>query len=129
MDDGTIVSQENSDGSRDVYDVNRSGKLLDIPVVILVNRGSASAAEIVAGALKDYGRATIVGEQTFGKGSVQTPQELPKGAGLHVTTGKWLLPGGTSIDKEGITPDIAVDNPREASGDAQLAKAVELLLQ
>lgn len=128
---GVIVSQVNSDGTKQDYPVDRKGRLLDIPLVVLVNKGSASAAEIVAGALRDHKRAQLVGETTFGKGSVQTPQELKGGAGLHVTTGKWLLPKGDSISKVGVKPDIEVklDDAMEASGDAQLAKAVELLLK
>ncbi|MEK7065504.1 MAG: S41 family peptidase, partial [Patescibacteria group bacterium] len=128
--DGAVVSQVNSDGSRQDYQVNRKGKLYDIPMVVLVNKGSASAAEIVAGALRDHKRARIVGEVTFGKGSVQTPQELAGGAGLHITTGKWFTPNGSSINKEGITPDVEISlDEFEASADAQLAKAIELLLQ
>lgn len=128
---GTIVSQVNSDGTKQTYEVDRRGKLLTIPMVVLVNKGSASAAEIVAGALRDYKRATIVGETTFGKGSVQTPFDLSQGAGLHITTGKWLLPKGDSISKVGVKPDVEVkfEDSLEASQDAQLAKAVELLLQ
>lgn len=127
---GTIVSQVNSDGSKEDYKVDRRGKLLDIPLVVLVNKGSASAAEIVAGALRDYRRGTIVGETTFGKGTVQTPQDLPGGAGLHITTGKWLLPSGDSISKKGVTPNIVVPlDTVTATTDAQLAKAIELLLK
>ncbi len=128
--EGTVVSQVNSDGTRDNFPVNRPGKLLDIPIVVLINKGSASASEIVAGALRDYKRATLAGEASFGKGSVQTPFEIAQGAGLHITTGKWLLPKGDSINKKGITPDVVVEmDTAEASRDAQLAKAVELLLQ
>lgn len=127
---GVIVSQVNSDGTKEEFPVNRKGKLLDIPLVVLVNKGSASASEIVAGALKDYERATLVGEVTFGKGSVQTPQELSGGAGLHITTGKWLLPKGDSISKVGVKPDIEIElDSTEATADAQLAKAIELLLK
>lgn len=128
---GVIVSQVNSDGTKQDYPVDRKGKLLDIPLVVLVNRGSASAAEIVAGALRDYKRAKLVGEMTFGKGSVQTPFDIAQGAGLHITTGKWLLPKGDSISKVGVKPDVevALDDSLEASRDAQLAKAVELLLK
>ncbi|MDP1722496.1 MAG: S41 family peptidase [Candidatus Gottesmanbacteria bacterium] len=128
---GVVVSQKNSDGTKQDYPVDKKGKLLDIPLVVLVNRGSASAAEIVAGALRDYKRATIVGETTFGKGSVQTPQELRGGAGLHITTGKWLLPKGETIAKVGVKPDIEVklDDAYTATTDAQLAKAVEVLLK
>lgn len=127
---GIVVSQMNSDGSKLDYKVTRRGRLLDIPVVVLINKGSASAAEIVAGALHDHKRAKLVGEKSFGKGSVQTPEELPGGGSVHITTGKWLIPSGKSIHKEGITPDYVVemDDP-EASSDAQLAKAIELLLK
>ncbi|MBI2404758.1 S41 family peptidase [Candidatus Gottesmanbacteria bacterium] len=130
MKSGTVVSQVNSDGTRENYPVDRVGKLLDIPVIVLINKGSASAAEIVAGALRDYKRATIVGETSFGKGSVQTPQDLTGGAGLHITTGKWLLPKGDWINKKGIVPDVLVPmESTDATSDAQLAKAVELLLK
>jgi carboxyl-terminal processing protease len=129
--DGLIVSQENSDNSKIDYKVTRTGRLLDIPLVVLINKGSASASEIVAGALKDHKRATIVGETSFGKGSVQTPEELSGGASLHVTTGRWLTPSGISISKKGIVPDIEVklNSSAEASQDAQLAKAIEILLK
>jgi carboxyl-terminal processing protease len=127
---GTVVSQVNSDGTKQDYSVTRKGSLLDIPVVVLINKGSASAAEIVAGALRDYKRATLVGETSFGKGSVQTPEDLSGGAGLHITTGKWLLPKGDSIHKKGVVPEIVIeDEILEASADGQLAKAVELLLK
>lgn len=127
---GVVVSQVNSNGTKEDYPVSRSGKLLNIPVIVLVNKGSASAAEIVAGALRDHKRATLVGETTFGKGSVQTPEDLPGGAGLHITTGKWLLPKGDSIAKTGVTPEVLVPMEEfEATRDAQLAKAIELLLK
>jgi carboxyl-terminal processing protease len=127
---GNIASQQNSNGSVEEYPVVRKGKLLTIPMVVLVNKGSASAAEIVAGALRDYNRAKLVGEVTFGKGSVQTPEDLPGGAGIHITTGKWLLPKGDWIHKKGVTPDVLVEmDSVDATSDAQLEKAVELLLQ
>jgi len=127
---GVVVTQTNSDGTKEVLSVNRKGKLTDIPLVVLINKGSASAAEIVAGALKDHKRATIVGVTSFGKGSVQTPQELTGGSSVHITTGKWLLPNGDWIHKKGITPDVEVklDSP-EATHDAQLEKAIEILLK
>ncbi|MBI3956163.1 S41 family peptidase [Candidatus Gottesmanbacteria bacterium] len=131
VDRGTIVSQVNSDGTKQEYEVDRKGKLLDIALVVLVNKGSASAAEIVAGAIRDYKRGKLVGETTFGKGSVQTPFDVAQGAGLHITTGKWLLPKGDSIMKLGVKPDVEVvlDDATTATTDAQLAKAVELLLK
>ena len=127
---GIVVTQTNSDGTKEVLEVNRKGKLYDIPLVVLINKGSASAAEIVAGALKDHKRATIIGVTSFGKGSVQTPQELSGGSSVHITTGKWLLPNGDWIHKKGITPDVEItlDSP-EATQDAQLLKAIETLLK
>jgi len=129
--DGIVVSQMNSDGTKEEYPVNRKGNLLSIKLIVLINQGSASASEIVAGALRDHTRATLVGTTSFGKGSVQTPYELSGGTSLHVTTGKWLLPSGTSISGKGVTPDITVDesDAPQASTDAQLAKAVSLLVQ
>lgn len=126
---GVVVSQQGRDGSKQSYNVNRKGKLLSIPMVVLVNKGTASASEIVSGALKVHKRAKIVGETTFGKGSVQEPQDLPGGAGLHVTVAKWLLPDGSHISGKGIEPDVVIepskDNPEE---DVQLEKAIQVLV-
>jgi carboxyl-terminal processing protease len=127
---GTIVSQKNSDGSVQNLRVNRKGRLTDIPLVVLINKGSASAAEIVSGALKDYKRAKVVGETSFGKGSVQTPYELTQGASVHITTGKWLLPNGDSISEKGISPDIQVlYDYADPAADTQLAAAIQVLLR
>jgi len=113
IDEGVIVKQEYSTGQSDVFRVNRRGKLLSAPLVILVNRGSASAAEILAGALQYYDRGVVIGETTFGKGTVQEPEALPGGAGLHVTVSRWLLPGGKNIHKGGIDPDIEITGEDE----------------
>jgi len=103
----------------------------DIPMVVLVNGGSASASEIVAGALQDYGRATLVGETTFGKGSVQLIHELSNGAELRVTKARWFTPNDRAIHGEGLEPDLEVEitaEDAEANLDPQLERAVEYLL-
>jgi carboxyl-terminal processing protease len=103
----------------------------DIPLVVLVNGGSASASEIVAGALQDYCRAVLIGEQTFGKGSVQLVHQLSNGAELRVTKARWFTPNDNAINGEGLEPDLVVEltaEDAEADLDPQLARAIELLL-
>lgn len=130
IDSGTIVQQKDITGAQENYEVERVGRLLDIPMVVLINRGSASASEIVAGALRDHKRATLVGDKSFGKGSVQEAQELSENAGLHVTIAKWFTPNGTSINHDGIEPDIAIKYDKEKPDiDKQLVKALEVLVK
>ncbi|MFZ5366252.1 MAG: S41 family peptidase [Patescibacteria group bacterium] len=128
---GVVVKQEKSrDGGVETFSVNRKGRLLTLPLVVLINQGSASASEIVAGTLKERSRAKIVGEKSFGKGTVQEAEELTGGAGLHITVARWLLPSGKSIDKEGITPDFEVKmDEKDQTKDPQLEKAIEILLE
>jgi carboxyl-terminal processing protease len=124
---GNIVMQEDGQGVRKNYAVTRTGKLLSIPMVVLVNKGSASASEIVAGAIQDHKRGTLVGEQSFGKGTIQEAQDLPGGTGIHVTTAKWLTPDGRWVHNTGLTPDVVVAFGDDPTKDLQLEKALELL--
>lgn len=127
---GVVVYQESQTGSRESYQVNRQGRLTTIPLVVLLNPGSASASEIVAGALQAHHRAKVIGEKSFGKGTVQESEDFPDGAGLHITIARWLTPTGQSIDKQGIQPDLEVKNNQDAPiQDLQFAKAVEVLLK
>lgn len=126
---GVVVYQEGKEG-RESYSVDRKGSLTGMPLVVLINEGSASASEIVAGALKAHKRAVLVGENSFGKGTIQEAQELPGGAGLHITTARWLLPNEEAIDEKGLAPDYVVENPEDdPMKDLQLEKAIELLVQ
>lgn len=128
--DGVVVMQEHSSGQKQSFSVDRKGRLLKIPMVILINKGSASAAEIVAGALKSHKRAKVVGETSFGKGSIQEAKDLKEGAGIHITTAKWLLPDGEWINEKGIVPDIEVVNDENnPDSDLQLEKAIETLVR
>lgn len=123
-----VVTQQSGDGTKESRRVDRNGRLIGTKLVVLINEGSASAAEILAGALQDYKRAVIVGLKSFGKGSVQQPEDFPNGAGLHVTIAKWLRPSGQWIDKTGIKPDVEVKmDDKDESNDLQLKKAMELL--
>jgi carboxyl-terminal processing protease len=128
-----VVKQEYSDKKQDIYRADREGKLVGIPLTILINGGSASASEIVAGALRDNKKATLVGEKSFGKGTVQQVFDLSNNAGVHITISRWILPKGDWIHENGIKPNIEVKNEDDLENtltrdkDKQLDKAIEVL--
>lgn len=130
--EGVILYEQYGDGERDVFESNGKGLATDIPLVVLVDGGSASASEIVAGAIQDYGRAPLVGTTTFGKGSVQSWVGLGEDNGaVRVTIARWLTPNEKQIADVGLEPDYLVEFSEadmEAGIDPQLEKAVELLL-
>lgn len=127
---GDAVLQEDNEGKKVPYKVNRSGKLTKIPMIVLINKGSASASEIVAGALQDRKRAKLVGEKSFGKGTIQQAMELPSNTGIHITVSKWLTPNGRWVNAlEGLDPDVKIEagDEEDATKDLQMDKAIELL--
>jgi carboxyl-terminal processing protease len=140
-----VVEQQNANGKIDYYKAESGQRLLNDKMIVVVNGGSASAAEILAGALREQGRSKLVGEKTFGKGTVQAPEDFPDGSGLHVTIAKWNLPNGKNIHKEGVTPDVVVkyevpkelmdtnikltEEQRKNLPDNQINKAIEELLK
>ncbi|MBU1038673.1 S41 family peptidase [Patescibacteria group bacterium] len=128
--EGVVVSEKMPKGEPRDYKSTGAGELVKVPTVVLVNEGSASASEIVTGALQDYGLATIIGQKTFGKGSVQNLEEFPDGSAVKLTVAKWYTPKGRSIDKNGLEPDIKVDFTEEdlkEEKDVQLERALQFL--
>jgi len=127
--DATVM-QEEVRGERTAFSGNGDGRFAGINTVVLVNEGSASASEIFAGALQDYGYAKVIGEKTFGKGNVQEYQELENGSAVKITVARWLTPKGRSIDKEGISPDEVITRTIEdyhANIDPQFDAAINFL--
>lgn len=127
LETGSVVVKEESGGQiKHEFRVQKLGRLRTEKMVVLVNNGSASASEILAGAMKDNKRAQIVGDITFGKGTVQESLTLEGTGGLHVTVARWLTPNGTWVNGTGLTPDIEIEDNPETSEDEQLQKAIEI---
>jgi carboxyl-terminal processing protease len=127
---GVIMTEDRQNEGERSYEVRPGGKVLDQPLVLLVNGGTASASEIVAGALQDHNRAPLIGEKSFGKGSVQLIYELSDHSRLHVTVAKWFTPDGHLIDRVGLSPDVEVlitEEDRAAGRDPQLERAISFL--
>lgn len=142
--EGNVLIQENADGSREPFPVRSNGVAPEIPIMVLINQGTASSSEIFAGAIQDHERGTVIGETSFGTGTVLRPFELQDGSALLLGTSQWLTADGRLIRKQGIEPDVVVELPIGtdlispddleemtipdllASPDAQLLKALEL---
>ncbi len=131
LEDEDVLIERFSDGTQEIYSTRDSAAVdPNLPIVVLVNQGSASASEIVAGALQDAGRGILIGTTTFGKGSVQLPHTLSDGSIMRITIARWFTPADRSIDGTGLDPDIVVeitDEQFEAEQDPQLDRAVEFL--
>lgn len=125
LNEGVIVSTRGRNATMQLEFKAHTGEWLpDIPLMVIVDRGTASASEVLAGALQDHGRALIIGERTFGKGSVQSILPLRNGDGIKLTTARYYTPSGRSIQAEGITPDFVIDSaPSHGSGDARVREA------
>lgn len=124
-----VTIEERSNGERHEYTTpkTRTGYFLNKKVVVLVNGGSASASEILAGALRDNKKIKLVGEKTFGKGTIQEPQTLEGGAGLHITIARWLTPSGFWVNEKGLEPDVTIKDNPDTKEDEQVVEAVRLV--
>jgi carboxyl-terminal processing protease len=132
IDEGVILYEQHGNDKREQYTALGNGLATDLPLVVLVNEGSASASEILAGALQDYDRAKLVGVQSYGKGSVQQRIPLSDNQGAaRVTIARWLTPNERLIDGIGLTPDFIIELTEDDAAnelDPQLDKAIEVLL-
>lgn len=122
----TVVSEESGGKTIDTLKTEANGRLRKTHLVVLINGGSASASEIFAGAMRDNLNIKLVGDKSFGKGTVQEPREFPDGTGIHITIAKWLTPKGTWVHGKGLDPDISVKNDATTEVDEQLNSAIKL---
>jgi carboxyl-terminal processing protease len=125
-----VLYEKYRDGTEKTYNAGGRRGAVDLPLVVLVNNGTASAAEILAGALQDYKRAVLIGEPTYGKGSVQSVRQLSDGSALHITVATWLTPKHNQIEGTGLQPDFSIpltDQDKQKNIDPQLDRAIEYL--
>ncbi len=127
MNIGDVVVIEQSGNGKREYKIENMGRLKNRKVVILVNEGSASASEILAGAMRDNNGTKLIGKKTFGKGTIQEPEELDGGVGLHITIAKWLTPDGYWVNEKGLIPDIEIEDDVNTDNDEQLDAAIKEL--
>jgi carboxyl-terminal processing protease len=129
LDDGLVLYEIDSRGKRTDWNVKSGGDGRGFPVVVLINQFSASASEVLSGALMDHERAVLVGTTSFGKGSVNTLRPLSDGSGIYFSIARWYTPNGTMIQDKGITPEVVVEQPPDATEDQdlQLDRAIEIL--
>jgi carboxyl-terminal processing protease len=130
IDNGLILTERFGDGREITFDAESGGIATDIPLAILINEGSASASEVLAGALRDQGRGVLIGNTSFGKGTVQNNRTLSNGGGVRITIARWLTPDGEWVHEQGLEPDFLVLFPEDGSAesDIQLEAAVDYLL-
>ena len=125
-----VVTEEFGSNKKEEFKANNSGFFKDLPTVVLINEGSASASEILAGALRDNRGIKLIGKKSFGKGTVQELEYLKDGSSIKITVAHWLMPNGGLIEKNGIMPDYEINLTEEdikAGRDPQLEKAMEIL--
>lgn len=122
----TVVIQQNGDGTRQEFKSEKLARLSKYKIVVLINGGSASASEILSGALRDDLGVKLVGDKSFGKGTIQEPIDIPGGSGIHITTAKWLTPNGTWVHEKGLEPDVKVADDEKTVEDEQLQAAINL---
>jgi carboxyl-terminal processing protease len=132
LDEGVVLVQEFGAGAEREFDSDTGGLAEEIPMVVLIDEGSASASEVLAGAIRDRGRGVLIGDTSFGKGTVQTWQQLSNGGGLRLTIARWLTPAATWVNEDGLRPDYLIllpdFDPDQEFEDTQLQAAIDFLL-